>query len=105
MHKRYYFLPLLLCLSWSCLGAGLDPTMPPDWTPASLIDNLSKDIVFSGSFVKNNQTIAIINNQAVSQGDFIQGYEVIRIESNSVYLKNNNGVFMIPLIINVKDNV
>ena len=74
-----------------------DPTMPPNWHSQSQTGNIPKNIALTGIFVSDDINTAIINGQSLHTGDFIQGYEVTKIIRDAVTLKNNQGVFTVPL--------
>ena len=93
---REVILVASLCLSITALAAG-DPTMPPHWNAQTQTTPIPKNITLSGIFISHTQQSAVINEKSVNVGDYIQGYEVTKIEENAVTLKNNHGVFMIPL--------
>lgn len=71
--------------------------MPSDWAQQTPAMRTPKGIILSGIFTHGNKNIAVINNKSVGKGDFIQGYEVIKISKNEVYLKNLRGIVVVPL--------
>lgn len=85
--------------------ANRDPTMPPNWNSQAQTGNIPENIALSGIFVVKNEAMAVINGKSMHVGDYIEGYEVTRISRTAVYLKNNRGAFMIPLIPTVKTPV
>lgn len=82
--------------------AATDPTMPPHWRAQA---TAPVDIVVSGIFENADQNTAIINGENVRVSDFVKGYEVIKINADSVSLKNNRGIFVIPLKMDIKTPV
>lgn len=98
-------LSILTCLSLSfcCLAESLkDPTRPPNWNENMVIANIPKGIVLTAIFSSANQSFANINGNLVKIGDQVLEYEVTRIDPNAVYLKNKEGLFMVPLTTNIK---
>lgn len=75
--------------------------MPPDWNLQVPQGSVIKNLTLSGIFIEGTQNSAVINGITVHTGDFIQGYEIVKIHKNSVTLKNNRGTFVIPLNTNV----
>ncbi len=88
---------ILLWLLTTAVYALSDPTMPPDWNQQESTYPIPKNIILSGIFVSDNQRSAILNGKSVQVGDFMDGYEISKISSKGVYLKNIHGTFMIPL--------
>ncbi len=91
-----------LCVAVPCFGQLQDPTMPSDWRPSVLGESTLKDIHFTGFFNNHDQKTVVINGLSLKEGDFVQGFELIKINSGEIFLKNDHGVFMLPLIAGVK---
>lgn len=71
--------------------------MPINWDSQATQVSTLNNIVLSGIFNDGNQNSAVINGTTVHEREFIQGYEIVKINKNSVTLKNNRGVFVILL--------
>ncbi|MCX7121092.1 MAG: hypothetical protein NTZ67_04880 [Gammaproteobacteria bacterium] len=80
-----------------------DPTMPSDWNPTMQTTIVPKDIILTGIFTRGDQRTAIMNTKSVNVGDYIQGYEITKMTDNLVYLKNNQGIFVLPLTPRVRN--
>jgi len=99
MHN--YFIGLLFLFTFCVFSAFAesDPTMPPDWSAATQTTMvIPANIKLTGIISNKNKRAAIINEKTIYKGDFIEGYEVTGINDNHVYLKNNQGIFVIPLV-------
>lgn len=96
---------IILFLLTTASYAATDPTMPPDWRAQAALPRAPADIVVSGIFENADQNTAIINGENVRVGDFVKGYEVAQINADSVSLKNNRGIFVIPLKTDIKTPV
>lgn len=77
--------------------AAKDPTLPTNWDVQATPVGVLKNITLSGIFINGDQNAAVINGITVHVGDFIQGYEIVKININSVTLKHNRGIFVITL--------
>lgn len=83
-----------------------DPTKPFNWEKRQ--NTVPADIKLTGIFEptggKSNEEkrIAIINNETYHVGEFVKGYEITKITSNEIYLRNKMGVIVIPLIPEIK---
>jgi len=97
MVNRWIGILLLIAMS---AYAQTDPTMPANWR-----DNITlaapKDITLSGIITTAHRQTAVLNGKSLQVGDFVEGYEITKIDSHAVYLKNNRGTFMIPLTVAV----
>lgn len=93
---RKYCISLCIFLTFSVF-AEEDPTMPADWSLKKQTMVTPKNILLSGIFIHDHQKTAIINGKNISEGEFIEGYEITKINENIVYLRNNSGVFMVSL--------
>lgn len=100
--KKYWIGFTIIFITVSVFAES-DPTMPPNWNPKIQTTVIPKDIMLTGIFTRGEQRTAIINLISVNQGDYVQGYEVTKITDNFVYLKNNQGVFVVPLTPKVRN--
>jgi MSHA biogenesis protein MshK len=64
-----------------------DPTRP--YTPPAQSGIAQKQFVVNAIFVSEDRRIAIINGKLVTQGDAVDGAEVIEILNDSVRLDNH----------------
>lgn len=95
----YKILFIVLLFHATVLLAALkDPTMPVGYK----ITPLSTDkIQVTGIIRSKEQAKAYINNQLVTVGDSVAGYEVMQITDNQVFLSDNKGNYVVSLIASV----
>ncbi|OGT47514.1 MAG: hypothetical protein A3E82_09565 [Gammaproteobacteria bacterium RIFCSPHIGHO2_12_FULL_38_11] len=99
-----YCVSVLFFLLTQGIYAQADPTMPAGWHASDEISAF-KNIHLSGIFIRDGQKTAIINDHSLHEGEYVEGYEVIKISNNQVYIKNNNGIFIIPLVASITKSV
>lgn len=94
---------LVLSFGLNALAAPtiVDPTRPSFGTQTSIIQNPEepkKEQKLTAIFFKSGVGTAIINNNLYQSGEFFSGNKIVKIESNSVLLKNQEGYFRLTLI-------
>lgn len=82
-------LALLCCLALPAALAG-DPTMPPGWAqPAVPATTRGEPVVLTLQqvLIRGGSAVAVINNQLVRTGDYVDGAKVVAISASSVRVK------------------
>jgi len=110
MSYLYIFLVCVffLLFSFQVRAVDNDPTKPlvrvyhqKITTKKQVIKGIKKQPL-TAIFIKQGNHQAIINDKLYTQGDYFSGKKIIAINSNSVLLKNSNGLTRLTLIKSIK---
>ncbi len=103
-YSNYIFGFLLLAFSSLCSSAESrlsDPTKPAirvlSSQPESTVKTFRKKQSLSAIFIKGGKRQAIINDKLYQTGDIFSGKKIVAIKTNSVILKNAQGVSKLTL--------
>ena len=98
---------LLRVILWAALTAVMtvqadsDPTRPPAWASHESrppVEFVAAEPLVLQQLQLGRQAVVVINNQLLSSGDRIQGYRVIRIDTEGVLLRSATDTQRLTLV-------
>lgn len=105
MNKR--IICVFSSLVWACLAHAQDPTQP-EWsvpaTPAAMAAEKAGKPALRLQLIRQQgqRQLAVINGQSLTVGQTIAGYQLVRIQRDSVTLQNEQEQLVLPLFVTTR---
>lgn len=80
----------VLCALPVSLALAGDPTMPPGWTRQAEPEqpqSAAVPLILQQILIRGDHAVAVINNQLVRTGDYVDGAKILAISATSVRVK------------------